>query len=177
VPLPEWPTAEPIETERLTLEPLRVDHAEEMAAALDDPGLHEFIGGSPATVDELRRRYAAQVAGHSPDGDQGWLNWVLRLRASGEVGGTVQATLHHAGSRTTADVAWVVATPYQGRGLASEAAAGMVGWLRGRGVSQVVALVHPDHAASSRVAHHLGLVPTDELVDGEVRWVSDPAQE
>ncbi|MGZ4602692.1 MAG: GNAT family N-acetyltransferase [Kineosporiaceae bacterium] len=39
---------------RLDLEPLRVEHAEEMAPLLDDPELHRFIGGEPARLEQLR---------------------------------------------------------------------------------------------------------------------------
>jgi RimJ/RimL family protein N-acetyltransferase len=173
VTAPDWPLARPIETTRLTLEPLRIEHAEEMAAALDDPGLHEFIGGTPATADELRVRYARQVVGHSPDAGEAWLNWVVRLDDTGEPAGTVQATVRRTGPLLSADVAWVVASAYQGQGIASEASGAMVEWLRGQGVHRIVALVHPDHTASSAVARRLGLTPTDDLVDGEVRWVCD----
>ncbi|RII89234.1 GNAT family N-acetyltransferase, partial [Clavibacter michiganensis] len=38
------------------------------------------------------------------------------------------------------------------------------------GVGVVRAHIHPDHAASEAVARRLGLAPTDERVDGEVRW-------
>jgi RimJ/RimL family protein N-acetyltransferase len=41
--------AEIIETARLVLEPLRIEHAEPMAIVLADPQLHAFIGGAPAT--------------------------------------------------------------------------------------------------------------------------------
>ena len=168
---PEWPAAAPIETPRLTLEPLRESHAEEMAAVLDDPRLHEFIGGTPATVEELRARYARQVVGHSPDNEEGWLNWVIRVEDTGLAAGAVQATVRRTGSGVCADVAWVVASPYQGRGIASEASGAMVEWLGNQGVQQLVALIHPDHTASANVARRLGMTPTDVLVDGEVRWV------
>ena len=49
----DWPVAELIETDRLTLEPLRVGHAAELAPALDDVALHRYIGGRPASVDQL----------------------------------------------------------------------------------------------------------------------------
>ena len=65
-----WPAAEVIETEPLRLEPLRVDHAVEMAAVLDDERLHAFIGGRPATLEELRARYVQLVAGRSADGSK-----------------------------------------------------------------------------------------------------------
>lgn len=166
--------AQQIETTRLRLDPLRIEHAEEVAAVLDDPGLHKFIGGEPETVDELRARFTRQVVGHSADAGEGWLNWIVRLDGTGELAGTVQATVRRTGPRVCADVAWVVASPHQGQGIASEASIAMVDWLCDQGVNEIVALIHPDHTASSKVARRLGLVPTDDLVDGEVRWVSDP---
>ena len=151
-----------------------MEHAEEMAGALDDPGLHEFIGGSPATVEDIRAQYARQVVGHSTDAGEGWLNWIIRRKDTRDPAGTVQATVRRTGSRIRADVAWVVASAHQGQGIATEAATAMVGWLRAHGVDEIVALIHPDHTASANVARRLGLTPTDDLVDGEVRWVSDP---
>lgn len=165
-----WPEAEVIETLRLLLEPLRVDHAAEMATVLDDERLHAFIGGRPATREELRARYIRLVAGHSPDGSQGWLNWVVRHRGSGVAVGTVQATLTRNGA-VTAEVAWVIATPHQRQGYAKEATAAMTEWLRSRGVEAFVAHVHPTHEASINVARYLGLTPTDTVEDGEVRWI------
>ena len=162
-----------IETDRLTLEPLRVAHAAEMAPVLDDVALHRYIGGRPASADQLRERYRRQAAGRSPDGTEGWLNWVVRDRASGAPVGTVQATVGTDGDRLRAELAWVVATVHQRRGYAAEAAAGMADWLRGRGVEHFVAHVHPAHRASQRVAERLGLTATGVLVDGEVRWAGD----
>src|SRR3954462_1155418 len=118
-----WPAPALLRTERLLLEPLRVEHADEMAPALHDVSLHAFIGGRPATRDELRARYAAQVVGQSPDGEQGWFNWILRHRSTGVPIGTVQATLVREGRGTVAELAWVLAVAHQRRGYAREAAA------------------------------------------------------
>lgn len=71
--------------------------------------------------------------------------------------------------RDHAGIAWVVGTPWQGRGLASEAAAGLVGRLRAQGVRTIVAHLHPDHHASAAVARSAGLSATAERQDGEVR--------
>jgi RimJ/RimL family protein N-acetyltransferase len=158
--------AEPIETARLRLEPLSVAAAEEMAAVLADPGLYRFTGGTPPTADDLRLRYTAQVEGRSPDGAQGWLNWIVRDRTTGEALGYVQATVEDG----SADLAWVIGTAAQGRGTATEAAAAVLGRLREQGTSTFTAHVHPDHRASARVAEKLGLAPTDVVVDGEIRW-------
>lgn len=165
-----WPVASILATQRLSVEPLRVDDADELAPLLDDGRLHTFTGGQPATAEQLRSRYAHQVVGHSVDGTQGWCNWVLRTRESGVAVGTVQATIKAEGPAMTAEVAWVVGTAYQGRGYARECAAAMVAWLRSRGVATIAAHIHPEHHASAAVASSLGLSPTDVVVDGEIRW-------
>ncbi|MBD7919370.1 GNAT family N-acetyltransferase [Cellulomonas sp. Sa3CUA2] len=168
-----WTPAAPLSTARLSLEPLRTDHADEMFDVLDDPGLHTYIGGDPASREELGDLYARQVVGSSPDGTQGWLNWVLRRHDTGRAVGTVQATLTHGpdGGRE-AELAWVVAGDEQGRGYAREAAVAVAGWLREDGVGTLVAHVHPDHDASAGVARAVGMRPTGTVVDGEVRWTT-----
>lgn len=45
--LHRWPTAERLETERLILEPLRIEHAEEMVLVLGDRRLYAYTGGEP----------------------------------------------------------------------------------------------------------------------------------
>ena len=169
MPLDNFSPAATLTTPRLSLEPLRTEHAEEMAPVLADPELHTFIGGEPATLEDLRRRYSRQSIGHSADGSQLWFNWVLR-RGEGQVIGTVQATVTENGAGTSADVAWVIGSAFQHQGFAREAAGTMVTWLREQGVAEVVAHVHPDHHASAAVARAIGLTPTKTIVDGEVRW-------
>ncbi|MGW2249582.1 GNAT family N-acetyltransferase [Kitasatospora sp. NPDC001660] len=151
--------------ERLDLVPLRPEHAEEMAAALADPALHTFTGGTPATADALRARYARLAAG-SPDPAETWGNWALRLHADGRLAGYVQATVR----RDTAELAWVLGTPWQGRGLAAEAARTLLAHLIAAGITTVTAHIHPDHHASATAARTLGLTPTTEHQDGETRW-------
>ncbi|MEU6340812.1 GNAT family N-acetyltransferase [Streptomyces sp. NPDC046977] len=157
---------------RLDLLPLRAGHADEMARVLSDPALHTFIGGRPETLDELRARYRRVLAG-SPDPAVSWLTWVLRLRDEGCLTGYVQATLSPGAVGPEAEIAWVVGTPWQGRGLAGEAARALTGRLVSRGVRTVVAYIHPDHHASASVARACGLAPTGLWQDGERRWQRD----
>lgn len=157
----------------LILEPLQVEHAAEMAVVLDDVRLHTFIGGSPATEAQLRRAYEHQVRGQSDDGRQVWLNWVVRDTVTGRAMGYVQATLAMSGADeadVVAHLAWVVGVEHQGRRVASRASAAMADWLREQGVTLHVADVHPDHPASQGVARWLGLHPSEEVIDGEMRW-------
>ncbi|CAM5599631.1 hypothetical protein STENM327S_02941 [Streptomyces tendae] len=111
---------EVIRTDRLTLLPLRVEHADEMAVVLSDPGLYAIIGGAPDTAQALRARYERWVAG-SPDPAESWCNWVIRLRDETCLTGTVQATVTTDDRGAAAEIAWVVGTPWQRRGIATEA--------------------------------------------------------
>lgn len=150
-------------------------HAAELAPLLDDAALHEFTGGVPLSAADLAVRYARLVARRSPEGDQMWGNWLIRVRATGAAAGIVQATLPAGGPAAgPGEVAWVVVRAAQGRGYASEAARSLVGVLQQAGWT-VIAHIHPGHVASQRVAHAAGLSPTTDIRDGEIRWVSHPA--
>jgi len=158
-----------LQTERLVLAPLRVEDADVMVGVLADERMYEFTGGRPPTLDELTDRYRRLVVGRSADGTESWFNWIVRLTDGTGPVGVVQATVATDG--TTADVAWEIGVEWQGRGMASEAATAVVGWLASHRVGDVRALVHPDHVASARVAQRAGLSPTAAMEDGEVVWV------
>ncbi|GAB3930128.1 GNAT family N-acetyltransferase [Kribbella albertanoniae] len=146
-------------TSRLTLLPLAPLYAEEMAGVLADPALYAFTGGEPPTVDALRARYERQLAG-SGRADEHWLNWVIQ--AGDELIGFVQSTV----TGSTAEVAWVIGSAWQGHGYAKEAALGLVDWLKAQEL-RIVCHIHPDHSASAAVAAAVGLSRTDQLDDGE----------
>ena len=168
----DWLGAETIEARRLTLEPLRVDHADEMVVVLGDPNVYAYTGGEPPSAGELRSRYARQVEGQSDDGAEGWLNWITRDRETQLAVGTVQATLRVTQDVMSAELAWIVGVAHQGHGYATEASSAMVGWLRRHGVDAFAAHIRPGHEASEGVARRIGLRPTDAVRDGETRWVS-----
>ena len=165
--------AVPLQTLRLTLEPLRVDHAEEMTPLLADQDLYAFTGGAPPTLGELRAQYERRATGRSPDGAESWLNWIVRRRDDGQALGFVQAAIAAdppPPSPVTAVLAWVLAVPFQGQGYAREAVTALVAWLKSVGVQRLAAYIHPEHAASMGVARALGLTQTAERVDSEVVW-------
>src|SRR5437763_12630608 len=154
-------TVPPLMTERLKLEPLRLDHAAEMVAVLADPALYEFIGGEAPSEVDLTARYERQTS------RAGWLNWVLRLRDTGEPIGTVQATQK---DEHSAELAWLLSPRFQGTGYATEGTAAAIAWLSEQGIDSFDAYINPDHAASSAVAARLGFVSTESIRNGETRW-------
>lgn len=156
--------SESINTVRLTLTPLGVADAAEMAGVLSDPALYTFTGGMPPTLVQLEELYRHQSTG-APEGGEVWHNWILRL--DGTAIGYVQATVEG----DSAELAWVVGVPWQGSGYATEASEAVRDWLADRGAARFSAHIHSDHSASRAIARRLGLRPTGQLDDdGEVIW-------
>ena len=151
----------------LGVRPLSVDDAAVMAVVLADPSLYCYTGGAPPSEAELTQRYSSMLRGTSPDGREEWINLLVTL--DGQPIGYVQATVADGGE--VAEIAWVIGRQWQGRGYAKQAVGLLVADVRGRGVCRVIAHIHPDHRASQRVAEAAGLSATDDLIDGEVRWV------
>lgn len=99
-------------TTPISLRPLRVDDADEMARVLADPGLYTFTGGEPPTAEALAEQYGFQARGWSPDRSERWINDLIVLDSTGEAVGYVQATVPQDGG--PAEVAWVVGAPLAG---------------------------------------------------------------
>jgi len=115
-------------TAALTLEPQAQQHAAEMFVVLSDPAIYEYENEPPASLEALRRRYAALEARRSPDGREQWLNWVIRL-PTGEPIGYVQATVY---PDRRAAIAYELGSAWWGRGLARQAVEAMVAELVAR---------------------------------------------
>ena len=164
------PPIDTIVTDHAVLEPLTVGHAMQMVETLGYPSLYEFIGGTPPSLAELRRQYALQSIGHSEDGSQWWLNWVVRPPGSTVPAGYVQATVESRTRGAEADLAWVIAPDFQRMGLATAATGAVIQWLNTAGVGIFAAYIHPDNVASNAVARRVGMYPTATIEDGEIRW-------
>ena len=137
----------------VTLEPQVAAHAEEMFAVLGDPLIYEYENEPPRSVEWLRERFTRLETRESPDGEQLWLNWVVRLGASGLIG-YVQATVLPTGR---AAVAYVFASKYWRRGLAGEACRTMIAELAERyRVCTVYAIFKRRNVRSARLLERLG---------------------
>ena len=157
-----------LRTERLALTPLTQTDAPEMFELLQDRLLGAFTGDEPpVNVEALTVTYGVLEARQAPGGAALWLNWIVRPTDDSRPVGYVQATVTDHSAR----VAWVIGTPFQRRGFASEAAAAMVAFLRDEiGVRDVAAAIHDEHEASKGVARCLGFVPSEDFEDGERIW-------
>lgn len=158
------PTDERILTTRLELVPVIADDADELPDVFGDERLYLFLGSHPTTTEELRAQFARLAAARLADTEgTAQRNWTVRRRSDGRAVGMLQAAFCDQGR--AAEIAWAVGVPWQGQGIASEAARALVSWLERRGVAVITAHIHPDHHASATVAIRAGLRPT-----GNYRW-------
>ena len=138
---------------RIVLEPQTASHAEEMFAVLSDPAIYEYENEPPASVAWLQERFKKLETRRSADGKEHWLNWVIRLPASGLIG-YVQATVHPEGR---AAIAYVLASRFWGRGLAYEAVHAMITVLaQDYGVRRLSAVFKRQNRRSLRLLERLG---------------------
>ena len=142
-----------IETATLTLEPQTVAHAEEMFVVLSDPAIYEHENEPPPSLEWLRARFAKLESRQSSDGQDQWLNWVIRLR-TGELIGYVQATVYANGR---AAIAYELSSAHWGRGLARRAVQAMIAELvEHYQVRDLSAVLKRENLRSLRLLERLG---------------------
>lgn len=140
----------------LTLEPLSVDHADAMFEVLRDPAIYEFEDGPPSSLQWLRERYRRLESRRSPDGDERWLNWIIRLPGD-QVAGYVQASARMDGH---CYIAYVLGSTWWGQGLARRSVEAMIAELGpGYGIHTLWAVFKKDNHRSRRLLERLGFTP------------------
>ncbi len=137
----------------LSLEPQVLAHAEEMFVVLSDPAIYRYQNAPPRSVEWLRTRFAKLESRQSLNGDEQWLNWVVRLPSS-ELIGYVQASVK---ADHSANIAYEFSSAYWGRGLAYLSVQAMVAELAERyGVHLLIAVLKENNLRSRRLLERLG---------------------
>ncbi len=152
------PSIPRVETERLVLRGHRVEDFAECSAMWGDAEVTRFIGGKPFPKDEVWTKLLRYV-GHWALLGYGF--WVLEDKATGRFVGEVgfadfkrdlQPSLEGA-----PEIGWALVPSAQGRGLATEAVLGALGWGATHLPSRrTVCLITPENRASLRVAEKCG---------------------
>lgn len=144
-------------TERLAISRMSLEDADGLHDALAGPEVGRYLGGPDVgDLDDVRRRIAHVLTGPD-DPDQTWVNLTLR-DADGTVVGRLEATVNPG----WAEVAWVLGTPWWGRGYGTEAAAWLSSYLEDVfGVRELWGTVHPDNVASIALMRRLTM--TDQV--------------
>jgi RimJ/RimL family protein N-acetyltransferase len=147
-----------LETARLLLRGHRREDFADTRAMWSDPTVTRYIGGRPFTNEECWARLL-RYGGLWPILGYGY--WVVTEKASGRFVGEVgfadfkrEMTPSFAG---VPEAGWALAPWAHGRGFATEAIVAATEWLDRRlGKPRTVCMIHPDHAASIRVAEKAG---------------------
>lgn len=144
-------------TPALTLEPLLASHAEEMFEVLSDEAIYQYLDyEAPVSADHLRTVYQRLEARRSPDGQQVWLNWVIRPLNRALVG-YVQATV---AAERSAYVAYVLGSSHWGHGYAHGALQAMLEHVTSAYSAQrFLATVEAGNQRSIRLLERLGFQP------------------
>lgn len=150
-----------IETPRLLLRRWRAEDLAPFAALNADPEVTRYVGG-PMTREASDAMVGRFEAGF---GERGYSRWAVEL--GGRLVGFCGLGLHPVVPGDV-EIGWRLARDVWGQGVATEAAVAVRDWAVGSGVlGRVVAVVHPDNAASIRVAEKTGLAyERDADLDG-----------
>jgi RimJ/RimL family protein N-acetyltransferase len=145
-----------LETPRLTLRGHRAADLDDSLSLWGDPEVVRFIGGKPASREEVWARVLRYI-GHWAVAGYGM--WHIRERSSdrfvGEVGMADfrrDITVSFDGAPETG---WALRPWAQGKGYATEAMTAVLTWGAARH-PRTVCMIDPDNAASQRVAGKLG---------------------
>ncbi|MBF4570478.1 GNAT family N-acetyltransferase [Plantibacter sp. VKM Ac-2880] len=159
----------PHETEHLRFRRMTPADLDEMAALLGDPSVMEFY---PAP--KTREQAAAWIAWNEDNYAKDGLGlWIIETH-DGDFVGDCGLTWQRVNDELKLEVGYHVSPAWQGRGVATEAAAASRDFAQEHtDSSELIAIVHPDNRASARVAEKIGMrrVNDDLGADGSVRHV------
>jgi RimJ/RimL family protein N-acetyltransferase len=156
-----------IETERLLLEPLTGSRLEQFVALTGDrKTMRYWRADGPFSRDEAERRFAAALARTR---EQGFgRRWVV-LKASGDGLGFVETQRFGETcpdvSPDEVEIGWMLAPSAWGRGYATEAGRAIRDEAFERlELESIVAVHHPENAASGRIMQKLGMAFERDVV-------------
>ena len=147
-----------LETERLTLRMLRESDLDAYAEMCADPEVMRYIGDGQPLARQMAWRNLAMMVGHWTL--RGYGLWAVEERSSGMFAGRIG--FWNPEGWPGFELGWMLRRACWNRGYATEAAqAALRQAFTEMKQLHVISLIHPDNAASMRVAQRLG----ERLVD------------
>lgn len=152
---PEVPA---IETPRLRLRGHVPDDLVASTAMWSNPAVTRYIGGHPLGTEECWSRLL-RFAGH-----WAWLGygyWAIEEKSTGALVGEIGFAHYKrdlvAPHADAPEIGWVLAPEHHGKGCATEAVAAALAWGDAHfGPGPTMCIIHPENAASIRVAEKCG---------------------
>jgi RimJ/RimL family protein N-acetyltransferase len=157
---------------RLVFEPLAVEHAVPLHAALADPRVYAHLGEAPPSLADVTADFAQRATGTLGRPELRWVNVAVALASSsGAVPdhrvylGRLEAVLYpDGGDGVWGEIAYLFGAPYWGQGYATEALAWLHAHLAAVAAQVLWAAVAPGNRASLALLDRLGyrVVPPHE---------------
>jgi ribosomal-protein-alanine N-acetyltransferase len=149
-----------LSTSRLTLRPLEAADAQTLHRIYQTEGvLRYFPNPNPPPMERVERFIAGQ---HEQWEKFGYGNWGVLPEGQKEIIGW--AGLQFLPELNETEVGFLLDRPFWGKGYATEAAlASLQFGFENFALDHIIALVHPQNAASLRVIQKCGLIPIETL--------------
>jgi ribosomal-protein-alanine N-acetyltransferase len=147
-----------LRTSRLLMRGLRASDWDAYAALLADPAVRKWVGGQVLSREQSWAEMETILG-----------QWALRgygrfaVEADGQFAGRVG--IKHAAGWPEPELTWTLATPFWGKGLATEAATEVRRWAFAQfGWRRLVSYITPENQRSRRVADKLGAVLDGRII-------------
>jgi ribosomal-protein-alanine N-acetyltransferase len=147
-----------IETERLTLREFDPQDVNRLAAILSDPEVMRYMPGGEARSREQSEAAWRSIVVHWERYGFGW--WAVVCKADANIiGWCGLAMIDEPPETVDVEVAYLLARPYWGRGIATEGAHASLRYgFEELDLDRIIALAFPENVASRRVMEKNGLV-------------------
>jgi RimJ/RimL family protein N-acetyltransferase len=151
-----------LETSRLRLRHWRPDDLEALVGWYSNPEIMRHLGLGLLEREACERALESAVAHWE---QHGFGQWAVEEKETGELIGRAGPSYHRLWPKDP-EVGWLIDTPWQGRGYATEAGVASVDFAFGKlGVGRVVSICIEENAASRRVMEKLGFSLLEQLDD------------
>lgn len=159
------------ETARLIHRPLTPDDLDALASMYADPEVRRYFSEGTQTREQTKEEIEWIIEVYY--GKHGYGLWATILRETGALIGRCGLIPWQQPHGLETEVAYLLDKPYWARGLASEAARGIIDYAFGAlGLTKLVCYLSPGNTASARVAQRAGMRFEREMADGHgLTWV------
>lgn len=148
------------ETDRLRMRLHNSEDFESCVKLWTDPQVTQFIGGRPATSEEvwfriLRYRGLWALLGYG--------YWLIEERSTGRMIGEIGLAdfkREMEPQLAAPEMGWALMPDFWGKGYATEAVAGVLAWSDDAGIQEVLAMIDPGNKPSLVVAAKCGFEPS-----------------
>jgi len=153
-----------LETERLLLRHLVMDDLNNLFALYQDPEIRKYFPEGVLTLEETKEELEWHMNGHPRHPELGL--WATIHKETGKFIGRCGLLPWKIDNNLEVEIAYLIDKNYQGQGLATEAASGLLKYgFEELNLSRLICLIDPDNIASQKVAQKIGMT-LEKKVDG-----------